>query len=155
MASVPLEVFEPATSDNLFPTGYLLANRDLQKAFGCSTEKAMTHFFKHGHGKNRLQITAHFLKNVERHRDEKLELFRDAPLEKSITNLPAVTHKIFSHRHATRANRAPLHVGDLSPNGWLLLPPPAGNLSVVSTFHVCREIKKAGVLPMVLLLPNY
>ena len=43
-----IQVFERPTRQNLNPRGYLLANLDLQEAFGTDEAKAHHHFFEYG-----------------------------------------------------------------------------------------------------------
>ncbi|MGH9646373.1 MAG: class I SAM-dependent methyltransferase [Bryobacteraceae bacterium] len=74
-----IAILEMATSENLFPRGYLLANYDLRKKFKNDEAAAIAHFNMRGHKEARRQVTRRF---IERSSDpeiksKRFERFRD------------------------------------------------------------------------------
>ena len=57
----PIRVLETATAENFFPRGYVLANPDLEKAFGFNETAAREHLTLHGKREMRRQFTPEFL----------------------------------------------------------------------------------------------
>jgi SAM-dependent methyltransferase len=57
-----MRVFETPSLDTLFPRGYVLANADLESAFGFSEVAAREHFEHYGRRERRRQLTEEFVR---------------------------------------------------------------------------------------------
>jgi SAM-dependent methyltransferase len=88
----PVRVFEIPTAETLFPRGYVLANPDLERAFGSSETAARAHYVMFGRRELRRQLTPEFVEwnsNVNE-KAERFQRFQDcfSPLPPEIQNFP-------------------------------------------------------------------
>jgi hypothetical protein len=86
-----MHVFEQVTVQNLCARGYLLANRDLQIAFGDDEALAERHLHEYGLKENRRQLSAAFLTS----RREKFAKFRSTLVECDAECFPVNFGKFF------------------------------------------------------------
>ena len=88
----PIRVYETPTAETLFVQGYVLANPDLEKAFGFNEGAARNHFELHGRRELRKQLTAEFVewRASTIHKTERFQRFKDcfAPFHPEIKNFP-------------------------------------------------------------------
>lgn len=111
-----IQVFEPATPQNFYAPGYLLANRDLQIAFGDDLTLAEQHLYEYGLKESRRQICANFLKG----RREKFSKFKATLPKCNATSFPVdfgkSLHKISEYDAESSNGAAGIWVAELEAN---------------------------------------
>src|SRR5262245_57864437 len=90
--TLPIQVLEAVTPDNLYPRGYLLANADLKNAFGTDEAAARKHFSKCGLHESRRQLTPEFIEwsNDPQRKAERFQRFKSSfsSLPPDVANFP-------------------------------------------------------------------